>query len=149
MRSRASSFKLEYPLLSPRSSNNFLRLLLRLLVTSIRPFIFPSITSFRRQFLRKTWPIQLAHKTQITRYVFYSLTCYVYSYFAALSFAFKRCKMSFFKVTFIVYFILIFVFTIAGKYLKYHTPFLRRFFFSCKITPKYHKGRNTASIYNV
>jgi hypothetical protein len=53
MRSRASSFKLQYPLLSPRSSSNCLRLLPRLLVTSIRPFIFPSITSFRRQFLRK------------------------------------------------------------------------------------------------
>jgi hypothetical protein len=53
MRSRASSFKLEYPLLSPTSSSNCLCLLPRLLVTSIRPFIFPSITSFRRQFLRK------------------------------------------------------------------------------------------------
>jgi hypothetical protein len=60
MRSRASSFKWEYPLLSPRSSSNFLRLLPRLLVTSIRPFIFPSIICFRRQFLRKIWPIQLA-----------------------------------------------------------------------------------------
>jgi hypothetical protein len=55
-RSRASSFKSEYPLLSPRSSSNFLRLL----VTSFCPCIFPSITSFRRQFLRKIWPIQLA-----------------------------------------------------------------------------------------
>jgi hypothetical protein len=53
MRSRASSFKLEYPLLSLRSSSSFLRLLPRLLVTSICPYIFPSITSFRRQFLRK------------------------------------------------------------------------------------------------
>jgi hypothetical protein len=60
MWSRASSFKWEYPLLSPRSSSNFLRLLPHLIVTSIRPFIFPSITSFRRQFLRKIWPIQLA-----------------------------------------------------------------------------------------
>jgi hypothetical protein len=55
MRSRASSFKSEYPLLSPRSSSSFLRLLPRLLVTSIRPFIFPSITSFRRQFLYKIY----------------------------------------------------------------------------------------------
>ena len=53
MRSRASSFKLEYPLLSPRSSSNFLRLLPRLLVTSNRPFIFPSITSFRRLLLSR------------------------------------------------------------------------------------------------
>jgi hypothetical protein len=59
MRSRASSFKWEYSLLSPRSFSNCLRLLPRLLVTSIRPFIFPSITSFRRPFLRKIWPSQL------------------------------------------------------------------------------------------
>ena len=40
VRSRASSFKWEYPLLSLRSSSSFLRLLLpRLLVTSISPFI--------------------------------------------------------------------------------------------------------------
>ena len=58
VRSRASSFKWEYPLLSLRSSRSFLRLLPRLLVTSISPFIFPSITCFRRQFLRKMWPIQ-------------------------------------------------------------------------------------------
>jgi hypothetical protein len=57
--SRASSFKWEYPLLSFRSSSSFLRLF-RLLVTSISPFIFPSITCFRRQFLHKMWPIQLA-----------------------------------------------------------------------------------------
>ena len=41
------------------SSSSFLRLLPRLLATSISPFIFPSITCFRRQFLRKMWPIQL------------------------------------------------------------------------------------------
>jgi hypothetical protein len=55
MRSRASSFKWEYPLLSPRSSSSFLRLLSHLLVTSICPFIFPSITCFRRQMLCKMW----------------------------------------------------------------------------------------------
>ena len=55
VRFRASSFKWEYPILSLRSSSSFLRLLLRLLATSISPFIFPSITSFRRQFLRKKW----------------------------------------------------------------------------------------------
>jgi hypothetical protein len=70
MRSRASSFKSEYPLLSPRSSRNFLRLLPRLLVTSIRPFIFPSITSCRRQFLRKIWPIQLALRFLISCKIF-------------------------------------------------------------------------------
>ena len=59
LRSTASSFKWEYPLLSLRSCSSFLRLLPCLLVTSISPFIFPSITCFRRQFLRKMWPIQL------------------------------------------------------------------------------------------
>ena len=66
VRSRASSFKWEYPLLSLRSSSSFLRLLPRLLATSISPFIFPSITCFIRQFLRKMWPIQLG-KDYITK----------------------------------------------------------------------------------
>jgi hypothetical protein len=52
VRSRASSFKWGYPLLSLRSSNSFLRLLHCLPVTSIPPCIFPSITRCRRQFLR-------------------------------------------------------------------------------------------------
>jgi hypothetical protein len=50
MRSRASSFKWQYPLLSPRSSSNRLRLLPRLLVTSIRPFIFSSVTFLEGSF---------------------------------------------------------------------------------------------------
>ena len=41
-------------------STSSLRLLPRLPVSSIPPFIFPLITCFRRQFLRKMWPIQLA-----------------------------------------------------------------------------------------
>jgi hypothetical protein len=53
VRSRASSFKCEYPLLSLRSSNSFVRPLPCLPVTSIPPCIFPSITRCRRQFLRK------------------------------------------------------------------------------------------------
>jgi hypothetical protein len=57
VRSRASFFKWEYPLVSLRSSNSFLRLLPCLPVTSIQPCIFPSITRCRRQFLRKIWPI--------------------------------------------------------------------------------------------
>ena len=52
VRSRASSFNLQYSLLSLRSSSSFLRLLPRLLVTSICSFIFPSITCCRRQLLR-------------------------------------------------------------------------------------------------
>ena len=66
VRSRASSFKWEYPLLSLSSSSSFLRLLPRLLVTAISPFIFPSITCFRRQFPRKMWPIQLAFRFLIS-----------------------------------------------------------------------------------
>ena len=70
VRSRASSFKWEYPLLSLTSSSSFVRLLPRLLVTSIYPFIFPSITCFRRQFLRKMWPIQLAFRFLISCRIF-------------------------------------------------------------------------------
>ena len=70
VRSIASSFKWEYPLLSLRSSTSFLRLHPRLLVTSISPFIFPSITCFRRQFLRKMWPIQLAFHFLISCKIF-------------------------------------------------------------------------------
>ena len=79
VRSRASSFNWEYPLLSLRSSSNFIRLLPRLLVTSISPFIFPSITCFRRQFLRKMWPIQLAFSFLISCRIFLcSLTyCFI------------------------------------------------------------------------
>jgi hypothetical protein len=70
VRSRASSFNLQYPLLSLRSSSNFLRLLSCLLGTSICPFIFPLITYFRRQFLRKMWPIQLAFRFIISCRIF-------------------------------------------------------------------------------
>jgi len=70
VRSRASSFKWEYPLLSLRSSSSFLHLLPRLPVTSIPPFIFPSITHCRRQFLRKMWPIQLAFRFLISCRIF-------------------------------------------------------------------------------
>ena len=73
MRSRASSFNWQYPLPSLRSSSSFLRLLPRLLVTSICPFIFPSITCCRRQFLRKMWPIQLAFRFLISCSLMYEL----------------------------------------------------------------------------
>jgi hypothetical protein len=53
VQSRDSSFRCDYPLLSLRSSSSFLRLLHRLPVTSIPPFIFPSITCCRRKFLHK------------------------------------------------------------------------------------------------
>jgi len=73
VRSRASCFKWQYPLLSLRSCSSFLRLLSRLLVTSIRPFIFPSITCCRRQFLRKVWRIQLAFRFLISCRIFHRL----------------------------------------------------------------------------
>jgi hypothetical protein len=66
VRSRASSFKWAYPLLSLRSSSSFLRLLPRLPVTSILPFIFPSITCCGRQFLHKMLPIKLAFRLLIS-----------------------------------------------------------------------------------
>jgi len=59
VRSSASYFNFQYPLLSLRSSSSSLRLLPRLPVTSVLHSIFPSITWFRRQFQRKMWSIQL------------------------------------------------------------------------------------------
>jgi len=70
MRSRASSFKWEYPLLFLRSSNSFVRLLPCLPVTSIPSCIFPSVTRCRRQFLRKMWPIQFAFRFCISCRIF-------------------------------------------------------------------------------
>ena len=69
-RSRASSFKWEYPLLSLRSSSSFLRLRSCLPATSIPHFIFPSVTRCRRQFLRKMWPIQFAFRLSISCRIF-------------------------------------------------------------------------------
>jgi hypothetical protein len=60
VRSRASSFKCEYPLFSLISSSSFLRLLPCLPATYNIPFMFPSITCRRRQFLHKMWPIHIA-----------------------------------------------------------------------------------------
>jgi hypothetical protein len=53
VRSSASSFSFQYPILSLRSFISCLLLLSCLSVTSILPSIFHSITCFRRQFLRK------------------------------------------------------------------------------------------------
>jgi hypothetical protein len=70
VRSRASSFKWEYPLFSLRSSSSFLRLLPCLPVTPIPPCIFPSVTRCRMQFLRKTWPVQFAFRLRISCRIF-------------------------------------------------------------------------------
>jgi hypothetical protein len=59
VRSSASSFNFLYPLYSLRSSSSCLRLLPRLPFTSILPTIFPWITCYRRQLLRKMRQIQL------------------------------------------------------------------------------------------
>jgi hypothetical protein len=75
VRSRASFFKWEYPLLFLRSSTSFLRLLPCLPVTFIYPFILPSITRCRGQFIRKLWPIQFAFRLRISCRIFlWSLT---------------------------------------------------------------------------
>jgi hypothetical protein len=70
VRSRASCFKWQYPVLSLMLSSSFLRLLLHLPVTSIPPFTFPSITCCRRQFLHKMWPIQLPFRVLIPCTIF-------------------------------------------------------------------------------
>ena len=62
VRSKASSFKCEYPLLSLRSSSSFLRFLPRLPVTSVPPFIFPSITHFYANCDQSSYPsVSLFH----------------------------------------------------------------------------------------
>jgi hypothetical protein len=67
-----------------RSSSNCLRLLPRLPIIFILPSIFPWITYFRRQFLRKMWPIQLAPLIFIERRIFLSFLtlCHSFSFFA-------------------------------------------------------------------
>jgi hypothetical protein len=70
VRSRAFSYKWEHPLLSLTSSSILLRLLPRLPVTYIPPFIFSSITCCRKQFLRKMWQFQLAFRLLISCRIF-------------------------------------------------------------------------------
>jgi len=86
VRNSASSSNLQYPLFSLRSSGSSLRLLPRLPITSILPSIFPSITCFRRQFLRKVWPIQLAflHFTVCTIFLSSLTPCNTLSFLTRL-----------------------------------------------------------------
>jgi len=58
--SSASSSNVHYPLVTVRSSSSCFPFLPRLPFASILPSIFPSLTCFRRQLLRKMWTIQLA-----------------------------------------------------------------------------------------
>jgi hypothetical protein len=95
VRSTASSFRREYPLLSLRSSSSFLRLLPRLPVTSIPPFIFPSITCCRLQFLRKMWQIQVAFRLLISCRIFLcSLTLSSFSWRRNFDTSESRCEIS-------------------------------------------------------
>jgi hypothetical protein len=72
VQSGASSFNFQHPVFSLRPSISCLRLLRRLPVIYILPFIFPSITCFRRHFLRKVLPIQLAFLLFMVRRIFLS-----------------------------------------------------------------------------
>jgi hypothetical protein len=77
VRSSMSSFNLQYPLFSLRSFSSLLHLLRRLPVTCILPSIFPSITCFKGQLLRKIWQIQTDFLIFIVRRIFlYSLILY-------------------------------------------------------------------------
>ena len=80
-------FNSKYPLFSLISSSSFLRLLLRLPVISSLPSIFPSITWFRMQFLRKMWPIQSAFLLFIVcrMFLFYLTLCNTCSFFRCRS----------------------------------------------------------------
>ena len=53
-------FHFQYPLFSLKSTSICLLLHPRLPVTSVLPSICRSVMCFRRRFLRKVWPIQLA-----------------------------------------------------------------------------------------
>jgi len=71
----AFSFSFQYPLVSLTIFGSCLRLLPRLSVTYILSYIFPSITCFRRQFLRKMWPIHSAFSFNF-QYPLVSLTIF-------------------------------------------------------------------------
>ena len=62
----SASFKFQYPLSSVRSSSSCLGLLPLLPAASILPCIFPSITSFRKQFPCIMRPKQLAFLSSLT-----------------------------------------------------------------------------------
>jgi hypothetical protein len=72
MWSSASSFNFQYPIVSLRSSSSCLCLISHLHITSILLSIFPSVSYFRKQFLRKMWPIQLVFLPFIVCRIFLS-----------------------------------------------------------------------------
>ena len=81
-RRSVSSFNFQYPLVFIRSSSSCLRLLPLLPVTFF-PLSFFSITSFRRQFLHKMCPIQLAFLFLLyVGYSFFSWLCVILPHFS-------------------------------------------------------------------
>ena len=85
VRSGAFSFNFQYPRFSLRSFTGCLHLL-RISFTPIPPSIVPSITCFRRQFLRKMWPVQLAFLHFVLCVIFLYLTLCNTSSFLTRSF---------------------------------------------------------------
>ena len=71
----ASSFNFQYPIVSLTIFGSCLRLLPRLYVTFILSYTFHSISYFRSQFLRKTWPIHSASSFNF-QYPLFSLTIF-------------------------------------------------------------------------
>jgi hypothetical protein len=77
VRSRASYFKWEYPVLSLRSSSSFLHLLPRLLVTSISPFIFPSTAHPKKKYIFLRVKFMKVWITQFAQHMFWNTLFYV------------------------------------------------------------------------
>ena len=84
VRSRVSSFNFQYSLLSLRLSNSCLRLFALLTVPSFLASVFPSITCFRKLFLRKMWPVQLVFLFSIVCMISrcYLILCNTFSFLA-------------------------------------------------------------------
>jgi hypothetical protein len=84
--SKVSSFNFQYPLHSLRPSSCCLLLLPRLPVASILPYLFYSVTCFRRQLLRKMRPVQLVFLLFVCRTFLSSWTkCNTFSFFTRLA----------------------------------------------------------------
>jgi len=68
-KSSASYFNFQYPLVPLMSSSSCLPLLPRISVTRTIPYIFRSVTCFRRQFVRKVLPVRLVIYIYIYIYI--------------------------------------------------------------------------------
>jgi hypothetical protein len=66
----SSFLQMRVSLLSLRSSSSFLLLLPHFPVTYIPPFILPSLSCCRRQFLCRMWPIQFVFRLRISCRIF-------------------------------------------------------------------------------